>query len=312
MPEILMISGKGGTGKTSITAAFASLEKRAVICDLDVDTPDLHLILQPDTAATHDFTAGYEAAIEQDHCDGCGICLQMCRYDAIQTNGTRLVVDTIKCEGCKVCVEFCPNHAIAFTPKMSGCWYESDTRFGPMIHAQLFPGEENSGRLVALLRKMAKSKADTQRLELIISDGPPGIGCPVISAVSGVDLAVIVTESTPSGRHDLERVVDLCEHFKVPGRVILNKCDLNSDIAEEIDMFCHQRGFDVVAKLPHDPVFVHAMVQNQSVTEYMESNMARLIRSAWEKVREAVLKNDKLLLAAKQSISEIKVQTDIY
>ena len=156
-----------------------------------------------------------------------------------------------------------------------------------MIHAQLFPGEENSGRLVALLRKIAKSVADAQQLDWIISDGPPGIGCPVISAVSGVDLAVIVTEPTPSGRHDLERVVDLCEHFKVPGRVILNKCDLNNDIAEGIEAFCRQRRFNVVAKLPHDPVFVHAMVQNQSVTEYIEGNMARHIRNAWEEIKAA-------------------------
>ncbi len=288
MHEILIISGKGGTGKTSLTAALAHLADNVVICDLDVDAPDLHLLLQPDMQITHGFYAGHEAGIMSDHCEGCGICLQMCRYDAIHTEGARLVVDPLKCEGCKVCVEFCPAHAIAFSPKESGCWYESETRFGPMIHAQLLPGEENSGRLVALLRKRARELAKNKPWDVILSDGPPGIGCPVISAVSGVDLAVIVTEPTPSGRHDLERVITLCEHFNVPGRVVINKCDLNRSIADEAEAYCRQRNFDVVAKLPHDPVFVHAMLQSHTVTEHTDGEITKKIAKVWKEIRYAL------------------------
>lgn len=308
MYEILIISGKGGTGKTSLAAAFAHAAEQSVICDLDVDAPDLHLILSPDSRTTHDFSAGHEAEIMADHCNGCGICLQLCQYDAIRNHGARLAVDALKCEGCKVCVELCPNHAIAFSPKQSGRWFESKTRFGPMVHAQLYPGEENSGRLVALLRQRAKTIANEENLGLILSDGPPGIGCPVISAVSGVDLTVIVTEPTPSGRHDLERVISLCEHFGVPGRVILNKCDLNQRLAEEMEFFCRQRSYPIVARLPHDPVFVHAMLQNRSVTEFTEDRTTQRIRYAWEQIMTDVKASVRTLPTAETSTKKIDLQ----
>lgn len=284
MPEILIISGKGGTGKTSLTAALAHLADNAIICDLDVDAPDLHLLLQPDTQQTHEFYSGYQAVIQPDRCDGCDTCRQMCRYDAVQPGAPAPVIDPLKCEGCKVCVEFCPADAIAFTSKHCGSWFDSDTRFGPMVHAQLFPGEENSGRLVAVLRQRAKEMAKAQAQPLILSDGPPGIGCPVISSLSGVNLAVIVTEPTPSGLHDLERIVSLCDHFKIPVAVIINKYDLNEKITREIEAFCRERDDRVVAKLPHDPVFVHAMLEGRAVTEYANGQISQRISRAWDHI----------------------------
>lgn len=284
MPEILIISGKGGTGKTSLTAAFAHLADNTIICDLDVDAPDLHLLLHPNTQQTHEFFSGYQAVIQPDLCDGCDTCRQMCRYDAVQPGIPAPVIDPLKCEGCKVCVEFCPSDAIAFTSKHCGNWFCSDTRFGPMVHAQLFPGEENSGRLVAVLRQRAKEMAQAQAQPLILSDGPPGIGCPVISSVSGVNLAVIVTEPTPSGIHDLERIVSLCDHFKIPVAVIINKYDLSEKITQEIEAFCREHDGSIVAKLPHDPVFVHAMLEGKAVTEYANGHISREIRRAWDHI----------------------------
>jgi len=286
MREILIISGKGGTGKTSLTAAFAHLAKNPIICDLDVDAPDLHLLLHPDRRESHDFISGFEARILGDRCGVCGICGEMCRYGAVEPGEDHPVINPLKCEGCKVCVQFCPDDAVAFTPKHCGAWYRSDTRFGAMLHAQLFPAEENSGRLVALLRQKAKEIAKERAASLILSDGPPGIGCPVISAVSGVHLAVIVTEPTPSGLHDLERIVSLCSHFNLPVAVIINKCDLNPSIAREIRLACREKGHAVVAELPHDPVFVHAMVEGKTVTEFSNGAVAKAIEAAWQRIAD--------------------------
>jgi MinD superfamily P-loop ATPase len=284
MREILIISGKGGTGKTSLTAAFAHLATGSVICDLDVDAPDLHLLLQPRHQQIHDFYAGYEAQIEPQKCDGCNTCALMCRFDAVEPGVPSPRINPLKCEGCKVCVEFCPVDAIRFTPKHCGTWYISHTRMGPMAHAQLFPAQENSGRLVALLRQQAKNLAQEHGVQLILSDGPPGIGCPVISSLSGVHLAVVVTEPTPSGLHDMARVTDLCDYFQVPVAVIVNKCDLNPEIAEQIETQCLQKGYMVVARLPHDPAFVHAMVRGQAITEFSSGDTVRQIKIAWESI----------------------------
>ena len=281
MREVLIISGKGGTGKTSLTAAFAHLSKKAVLCDLDVDAPDLHLILQPAPAPVTPFVSGFDARINLQKCTQCGICADMCRFQAVRRNGTTFSVDPIRCEGCGVCVHFCPEKAIDFNPKQCGHWSVSDTRFGPLVHAQLFPGEENSGRLVALLRRESKTLAENTGADIILSDGPPGIGCPVISALSGISTAMVVTEPTPSGLHDLERVVALCTHFRVPCSVLINKCDLNPDYAERIRTFCAGRRLPVLAELPHDPDFVHAMVQGLAITEYSDGALARQIRAAW-------------------------------
>jgi MinD superfamily P-loop ATPase len=285
--EILIISGKGGTGKTSLTGAFAHLAEQPVITDLDVDAPDLHLLLKPQHEKTHDFISGRQAVVNPDLCVSCGLCLDYCRFGAVRLEDQGARIDPLKCEGCKVCVHFCPEGAIDFPQKQSGRWHWSQTRFGPMVHARLFPGEENSGRLVALLRQEAKARADRDGRNLILCDGAPGIGCPVISSLTGVSLAVIVTEPTPSGRHDLERVLDLCRHFRVPAGVIINKHDLNEDQARAIDTFCQAQDVPILARLPHDPVFTKAMVLGAVVTEMTgEEDMNRLLRRAWKAIEQ--------------------------
>lgn len=289
MREILVISGKGGTGKTTLTAAFAHLATGAIICDLDVDAPDLHLLLKPERRQTHDFHAGYEARIQPEKCENCGICRDICRFDAVCEGDPCPVINPLKCEGCKACVAFCPANAISFTSKHCGHWYTSDTRFGPMVHAQLFPAEENSGRLVALLRQKAREMAETRGRGIILSDGPPGIGCPVISSLSGVHLAVIVTEPTPSGLHDLERIIGLCEHFRVPMAVIVNKCDLNDEMTARIATQCAERGLGVVGRLPHDPDVIHSMIQEKTITEFSSGPIANEVRCCWERILSLAL-----------------------
>jgi MinD superfamily P-loop ATPase len=288
MSEILVISGKGGTGKTSLTAAFAHLSAQTVLCDLDVDAPDLHLILRPAPAQPLAFSSGFEASIDPEKCNACGTCADMCRFQAIITTGRCLAVDPIRCEGCGVCVHFCPQRAIDFIPKMCGQWRISDTRFGPLVHAQLDPGEENSGKLVALLRREAKALAERIGARLVLSDGPPGIGCPVISALSGTDLAVIVTEPTPSGLHDLQRVAGVCDHFGVPAAVLINKSDLNTALSREIRVFCEGRQMPVAAELSHNAGFVHAMVRGLTITEFADSLVAQQVQSAWVEIRRFV------------------------
>ena len=282
MNEILIISGKGGTGKTSLTAAFAHLAKNHVICDLDVDAPDMHLILKPKNTIKEDFISGHEAIIDPEKCEACGKCLEMCQYGAVNEDNDIFSINPLKCEGCKVCVEFCPAEAIDFPERHCGSWYQSDTRFGPMIHAQLFPGEENSGLLVSLLRKKAKELADQKGLDLILSDGTPGIGCPVIASLSGVTLAVIVTEPTPSGRHDLERVAELCGHFNIPAGIIINKCDLNEKETALIEAYGAEKGFTLFGKLPHDPAITKAMINAQTITEYADNNFSKQLARIWD------------------------------
>lgn len=284
MHEILIISGKGGTGKTSLTAAFAHLSRNKVLCDLDVDAPDLHLVLSPEASPEIPFVAGFEAKIESDKCQACGVCSEMCRFNAVRNQDDVFAIDPLRCEGCGVCVHFCPHDAIAFTPKECGYWRISETRFGTLVHAQLYPGEENSGKLVSQLRQEARKLAESKGAEFLISDGPPGIGCPVISALSGIDLVIIVTEPTPSGIHDLYRVVELCEHFKNPAAVIINKSDLNPEVAEEIQTYCQTKGIALLAQIPHGEEFVHAMVKGLAVTEYSKTGAAKQLDYAWEKI----------------------------
>ena len=229
MREIVVISGKGGTGKTSVCASLAHLAQNKVVCDLDVDAPDMHILLDPQVHTREAFVSGNEAVIDRDACCRCGICFEHCRFDAVKKDGDVYGIDPLRCEGCGVCVALCPAKAIAFPEKECGEWYVSDTRFGPFVHAQLYPGQENSGRLVTLLKQQARELAKRQGLDLVICDGSPGVGCPVISSLSGASLAVAVVEPTPSGRHDFERVAALCDHFRIPVAVLINKADLNHE-----------------------------------------------------------------------------------
>jgi MinD superfamily P-loop ATPase len=281
MKEIVCISGKGGTGKTSLTAAFSHLAENKMICDLDVDAPDLHLILKPRISTTEEFYSGNQARIDPDRCNGCGLCEELCRFGAVSAVEDGFEIDPLRCEGCKLCVAMCPVEAIEFPHRHCGRWFRSESRFGPVFHAQLFPGEENSGRLVALLKQQARQAAEQRGLGMVICDGAPGIGCPVIASLSGADLAVIVSEPTVSGRHDLERVADLCDHFQMPAAVVINKADLNADACKDIEAFCIKRGLDLLGAVPHHDQFVKAMIQEKAVTELEDSAVADQIRRIW-------------------------------
>jgi len=281
MREIVVISGKGGAGKTSMAGAFAHLAENAILCDLDVDAPDLHLLLDPQVRSEESFRSGNEAVIDPERCVGCGQCADLCRFDAVHGDGDVFRVDSLACEGCKVCVTLCPEQAIGFPEKHCGQWYVSDTRFGPMVHAQLFPGEENSGRLVTLLKQKARAMAEEQGLDLVLCDGTPGIGCPVISSMAGTDLAVIVTEPTPSGLHDLKRVAELCDRFRTKVAVLVNKWDVNPGMTGEIERWSVGKGYTLAGRFPHDRAVVDAMLERKVVTETDNPELSRIIKSSW-------------------------------
>ncbi len=284
MPEIVVLSGKGGAGKTSVTAAFAAMSRNAVLCDLDVDAPDLHILLAPRNSQREPFVSGHLAAIDPARCDGCGECAARCRYGAVSAaDRDRFVIHPAHCEGCKVCVALCPRQAILFTPRACGVSAVSDTRFGPFIHARLDPGAENSGRLVALLRQKAKVLAKEQGRDLILADGAPGIACPVVSSITGATLAVLVTEPTPSGSHDLGRVAALCDHFRLPTAVLLNKADLNPDEAARIEDACRDAGRPILGRLPYSPDVTAAMAARQTLPEY-GGPLAGALAEAWDNV----------------------------
>jgi MinD superfamily P-loop ATPase len=280
MKELIIISGKGGTGKTSLMAAFASLAENKVLCDADVDAADLHLIMEPEVRKQHDFQSGNTAVIDQDKCTECGVCLDLCRWNAISND---FEVNPIECEGCGVCVHFCPEKAIDFPENTCGEWYISDTRFGPMVHARLGIAEENSGKLVSLVRQEARKLAEEKNLALILSDGPPGVGCPVIASIGGATAVLIVTEPTVSGKHDMERVAQLADHFKVPAMICVNKFDLNLELTRDIENFAKEKGLSCLGRIPFDPIFIKAMVQAQTVFEYNNgSKVGQAIKQIWE------------------------------
>ncbi|OQY08099.1 MAG: (4Fe-4S)-binding protein [Desulfobacteraceae bacterium 4572_123] len=282
MKELIVISGKGGTGKTSLMAAFASLAESKVLCDADVDAADLHLITSPAVLEQHDFQSGRSAVINTDKCTECGLCRDLCRFESISES---YEVDPIACEGCGVCVYFCPEKAIDFPVNTCGQWFKSDTRFGPMVHARLGIAEENSGKLVSLVRKEARSLAMKKKLDLLITDGPPGVGCPVIASIGGASAVLIVTEPTVSGKHDMQRVTQLANFFKVPAMVCVNKFDLNPDVTREIEDFARQSGLKTVGRISFDPIFTKAMVDGQTVIEYDgASQPAKEIKKIWKRV----------------------------
>ena len=286
MKELIVISGKGGTGKTSLMAAFASLAGNKVLCDADVDAADLHLIMSPAVREQHDFQSGRSAVINKDKCTECGLCRDLCRFDAISET---YEVNSIACEGCGVCVHFCPEKAIDFPLNTCGQWFKSDTRFGPMVHARLGIAEENSGKLVSLVRKEARSLAMEKGLDLLITDGPPGVGCPVIASIGGASAVLIVTEPTVSGKHDMQRVVQLANFFKVPAMVCVNKFDLNPDVTREIEDFAEQNGLKIMGRIPFDPVFTKAMVKGQTVIEYDDSSQpAKKVKEIWKSILQNI------------------------
>jgi len=286
MKEIVIISGKGGTGKTSVIAAFASFAESKVLCDADVDAADLHLIVNPEIRERHDFQSGYTAIIDPDKCTECGLCRDLCRWHAISE---AFVVDAIECEGCGVCYYFCPEKAIEFPLNTCGEWYLSDTRFGPMAHARLGIAEENSGKLVTLIRQQGKRLAEEKDLDLLLTDGPPGIGCPVIASLGGAAAVLIVSEPTVSGRHDMERVAELASFFKVPAMLCVNKSDLNPEQGEAIEGFAKEKGVRVIGRIPFDPAFTQAMVQGKTIAEFApDSEGCRAVREIWEKLAGSV------------------------
>ncbi len=291
MKELVVISGKGGTGKTSIAAAFASLASKAVIADCDVDAADLHLVLEPAIKEESDFSGGREAAIIPDRCTACGKCAEMCRFDAITLDGPAnegvgktYVVDPLSCEGCKVCVEFCPADAISFEPAVNGKWFVSDTRFGPMVHAKLGIAEENSGKLVTLIRKKAKELAEQENKELLLCDGSPGTGCPVIASIVGADLVLIVTEPTLSGRHDLERVARLTANFGIKALICINKADINPEMCDIIESEARQNGLKVVGRIPYDEAFTKAQIMKATLTEYTSGATGGKLKAMWREI----------------------------
>ncbi|MCK4885915.1 MAG: ATP-binding protein [Planctomycetes bacterium] len=295
MKELVVISGKGGTGKTSIVAAFAALAKNAVLADCDVDAADLHLVLEPKVKQTSDFSGGKQASIVTEKCIGCGKCKELCKFDAINFDGPAndiaaktFTVDPVSCEGCKVCVEFCPTDAIDLNDSINGQWFISDTRFGTMVHARLGIAEENSGKLVSLIRKETKKIAEEQKKDLIIVDGSPGIGCPVIASITGADLVLIITEPTLSGKHDLERVAELATGFNIPVLVAINKFDINPDMSDQIEKGALERNMKVVGRIRYDKAFTKAQIMKCSVVEYTSSAVSEDIKSLWRNVTYAL------------------------
>ena len=282
MKELVIISGKGGTGKTSLMAAFASLAKNKVLCDADVDAADLHLITNPRIIRRNDFQAGNTAVINNDLCTECGLCREMCRWDAI---GDSYEVNSIGCEGCGVCVHFCPETAIEFPENTCGEWFVSDTRCGPMVHARLGIAEENSGKLVTLVRQEARKLANDRNIGLILTDGPPGVGCPVIASIGGASAVLIVTEPTVSGKHDMKRVVQLAAHFNIPALVCVNKFDLNLELTREIETYAEEKGIVCLGRIPFDQIFIKAMIQAQTILEYnTDSKAGQATKEIWQRL----------------------------
>jgi MinD superfamily P-loop ATPase len=295
LKEILVISGKGGTGKTSLVACFASLAPKALLADCDVDAADLYLVLDPRLQSSEDFFGGKKARIITENCTNCGICFDLCRFDAVlksnhagNPDSSEYNIDTIGCEGCGVCAHFCPDDAIVLEQPKCGELYLSETRFGPFVHAKLGIAAENSGKLVANVRKLARETAQKRSADYIIIDGPPGIGCPVISSITGVDIVVIVTEPTVSGLSDLKRVESLSKHFGVPATVCINKYDINAAVTKEIIEYCENNQITVLGRIPYDIAFTKAQIQGVSILEYAQGDLPERVIQIWESLLKVI------------------------
>jgi len=303
MNELVVISGKGGTGKTSLVASFAVLAQKVVLADCDVDAADLHLVLEPRILKRDNFSGGSRARIMAGHCIACGKCEELCRFDAVFYDGPgngrvpkTYRVDPIACEGCGVCAHFCAENAIEFAPVENGQWFVSETRCGPMVHAKLGIAEENSGKLVYLVRTEAKRLAEQQGMNLLIIDGAPGIGCPVIASITAATLVLVVTEPTLSGLHDLERVVDLTQHFGTETLVAVNKWDLNPQLSAAIESRASERGVHVAGRVRYDQAVTEAQIRKQAVVEYTDRNAAEDIRQLWSEVSGRLRKSSPFVI----------------
>lgn len=286
MKELVIISGKGGTGKTCLTASFGYLAKNKVMADCDVDAADLHIILQPEVRTTEEFWGGVKAKIDIYKCVKCGLCADVCRYDAITDS---LEVDWYSCEGCSVCYHVCPEKAISMEESLNGHWFQSESRFGPMIHAALLPGEENSGKLVALVRNQAKALAKNLGKDLVLVDGAPGVGCPVISSVTGADHVLVVTEPSLSGLHDMQRAINLVQGFNIPIAAVINKFDINTEVTAKIESWLDENAINLTGKIPYDPTVIKSMVQRKCVVEDDKGPANMAIRDIWQRLRVEVL-----------------------
>jgi MinD superfamily P-loop ATPase len=289
--QLILLSGKGGTGKTSLSAAFAHLAFEsedpipAVLVDADVDAANLGLVLQPDGAQQNEFWGGAIAQIDPLNCNNCGRCAQVCRYDAVLPveDASLYSIDPLACDGCAACVYACPQDAIRMVPQQEGLWFHSHSRYGDLFHAELFPGKENSGKLVTRIKQQARLTAEDKHIPLILIDGPPGIGCPVISASAGADLALMVTEPSVAGIHDLKRIMTTLQHFRIPALICINKADLYPPGAQEICNYAQEQGVELVTSIPFDTAITRAMLHAQPVTAYApDSAAAQAIRQLWQ------------------------------
>jgi MinD superfamily P-loop ATPase len=290
--ELVVVSGKGGTGKTSLAASFAVLADRPVIADCDVDAADLQLVLSPRIKERHDFYSGHQAVIRQEDCTGCGACVAHCRFDAVKRNGKStgegpFTIDPTSCEGCGACVRFCPEQAIDFPDRLCGEWMISETRRGPMVHARLGIAAENSGKLVSTVRREARRIAEEGNHPLVVVDGPPGIGCPVIASVTGASHVLIVTEPTVSGEHDLERVLLLARHFGIPAAVCVNKWDLNPEMTDRIEDKGLRAGARIAGRVRYDPSVTLAQMRERAVVE-TEAPCVEDIQRIWNRLGPSV------------------------
>ncbi len=287
MKEITILSGKGGTGKTSITAALASVAKDVIFCDNDVDAADLHLIFHPVVKEEHVFQGAYIASIHKEKCDSCGACMEYCRFNAIHQIQGEYSINPQQCEGCRLCERICPAQAITSVQSENNSWFVSDSRFGVLIHAKMGPGEENSGKLVTRIRKKARELTNDNNIRYIINDGPPGIGCAAISSISGCDLVLIVTEPSKSGLHDAGRLVDLVKTFHIPAFAMINKYDINKKITDEIESYMKINDIPVLAKIPFHESVIQSMVEGKTIIEYAdESEISRKIREVWDVLKQ--------------------------
>jgi MinD superfamily P-loop ATPase len=285
--EIVVLSGKGGTGKTSLTAVFSVLMNRAVLVDCDVDAANLHLLLKPVVEKRHEFIAGAKARVSAETCRACGTCVEACRFGAIILDGIA-AVNPLRCEGCGLCAHVCPNGAISLQTQACGEWFASRTLHGPMFHAKMVPGADNSGKLVSTLRQAARAHAANSHAEWILVDGPPGSGCPVISSLTGADYVVLVSEPTVSGYADLQRAAAVAVHFRVPVGVIVNKADINLEIARNIEEYAISAHHDVLGRIAYDPAFTAAQRAGVVVLETASAQLRDSLEGVWHSVEKAV------------------------